>query len=151
MKRTSRICAEGRMGRLLVVAAVIGVIALAAESASASSQKTWINASGCAYPGFGLVWAQHPAAIGVTCDPHDHIVGARWRNWGQAKAQATASLVVDNCNPSCGTGRVRRYAITLLASKIRRCGTRRVYASVIFYEKIAGRRQTSSVPAEGFC
>jgi hypothetical protein len=151
MKRTSRICAEGRMRRFLVVAAMVAVIALAAESASASSQKTWINASGCAYPGFGLVWAQHPATIGVTCDPHDHIVGARWRNWGQAETQAAATLVVDNCNPSCATGRVRRYAITLLASKIRRCGTRRVYASVIFYETIAGRRQTSSVPAEGFC
>ena len=64
------------MRRFLVVAATVAVIALAAESASASSQKTWINASGCAYPGFGLVWAQHPATIGVTCDPHDHIVGA---------------------------------------------------------------------------
>jgi hypothetical protein len=151
MKRTSRICAEGRMRRFLVVAATVAVIALAAESASASSQKTWINASGCASPGFGLVWAQHPARIGVTCDPHDQIVGARWRNWGQAKTQATATLAVDNCNPSCATGRVRRYAITLVASKIRRCGTRRVYASVIFYEKIAGRRRTNSVPAEGFC
>jgi hypothetical protein len=151
MKRTSRICAEGRMRRFLVVAAMVAVIALAAESASASLQKTWINASGCASPGFGLVWAQHPARIGVTCDPHDQIVGARWRNWGQAKTQATATLAVDNCNPSCATGRVRRYAITLVASKIRRCGTRRVYASVILYEKIAGRRRTNSVPAEGFC
>jgi hypothetical protein len=112
MKRTSRICAEGRMRRFRVVAAMVAVIALAAESASASSQKTWINASGCASPGFGLVWAQHPARIGVTCDPHDQIVGARWRNWGQANTQATATLAVDNCNPSCATGRVRRYAIT---------------------------------------
>jgi hypothetical protein len=139
------------MRRFLVVAATVAVIALAAESASASPQKTWINASGCASPGFGLVWAQHPAMIGVTCDPHDQIVGARWRDWGQAKARATAKLAVDDCSPNCGAGRIRRYAITVVASKISRCGTRRVYASVIFYEKIAGRQKMYSVPAEGFC
>ena len=130
---------------------MVAAIALAAGSASASSQKTWINASGCASPGSGLVWAQHPAMIGVTCDPHDQIVGARWRTWGQAKAQATAKLAVDNCNQNCAAGRIRRYAITVVASKIRRCGTRRVYSSVIFYEKIAGRQKMYSVPAEGFC
>ena len=151
MKRTTPICAKGRMRRFAVVAAMVAVIALAGESASASSQKTWVNASGCASPGFGLVWAQHPARIGVTCDPHDQIVGARWRSWGQAKAQATAELAVDDCNPNCGTGRIRRYAIAVAASKIHRCGARRVYASVIFYEKIAGRQKMYSVPAEGFC
>jgi hypothetical protein len=116
-----------------------------------SSQKTWINASGCAAPGSGLVWAQHPVSIGITCDPHDQIVDARWQNWGQDTAQATATLAVDNCKPDCGDGRVRRYAITMLASKISHCGTRRVYASVIFYETVAGRRQAYPVPAEGFC
>jgi hypothetical protein len=119
--------------------------------ASAAAQTTWINASGCAGPGFGLVWAQHPAKIGVTCDPHDQIVDARWRNWGQAESQATAVLAVDNCEPSCGAGRVRRYAITLVTSKIRHCGTRRVYASVIFYERVAGRRRAYPIVAEGFC
>jgi len=34
---------------------------------------------------------------------------------------------------------------------IRRCGSRRVYASVVFYEKIAGRQKMYSVPAAGFC
>lgn len=106
---------------------------------------TWINVSGCATPGGGLVWAQHPARIGVTCDSHDQIVGARWRNWGQAKARATAVNVVDNA------GRVRRHAVTLVASKIRRCGTRRVYASVILHEKVAGRRRAYSLLTEGFC
>ena len=130
---------------------MIAVIALAAVSASAASQKTWITASGCASRGIGLVWAQHPATIGVTCDPDDQIVGARWRNWGQAEARATTVLAVHNCNPSCGAGRVRRYAITLVASKIRHCGKRRVYASVMFYERFAGRRRAYVVPAEGFC
>lgn len=151
LKRTSHICAVDRMRRFLVVAAVVAMTAPAAVSASGALQKTWINVSGCAYQGSGLVWAQRPATIGITCDPHDQIVGAHWRNWGQAKAQATATLAVDNCNPSCAGGRVRRYAITLVASKIRRCGTRRVYASVIFYEKVAGGRRANSVPAEGFC
>lgn len=150
MKRGSPICANGRVRRLLVVA-IVAVFALAAASASASSQKTWINASGCASPGSGLVWAQHPATIGVTCDPHDQILGARWRNWGRAKAQATARLAVDNCRPNCGTGRIRRYAITVVASQISSCGARRVYASVVFYEKIAGRQKMYPVPAEGFC
>lgn len=151
MNRTSPICARGRVGRFVVLVVMVAVIALAAESAFASLQKTWINASGCAYPGSGLVWEQHPARIGVTCDPHDQIVGARWRNWGQARAQATAKLAIANCNPNCGTGRIRRHAIALVASNIRHCGTRRVYASVIFYEKIAGRQKMYSVPAEGFC
>ena len=150
MKRTSPIC-QGLMKRVGVFVAMVAVIALAAESASASSPKTCDQRVWVRIPGFGLVWAQHPARIGVTCDPHDQIIGARWRNWGQAKAQATAKLAVDNCNPNCATGRIRRYAITVVASKIRRCGTRRVYASVIFYEKIAGRQKMYSVPAEDFC
>lgn len=151
MRRTSPACARGCTGRFLVVVAIVAVIALAAESASASSPRTWINTSGCASPGFGLVWAQHPTRIGVTCDPHDQIVRARWRNWGQAKARATAKLVVDNCNPNCAAGRIRRYAITLVASKIRHCGARRVYGRVVFYRQVAGRQKMYSVPAEGFC
>lgn len=55
---------------------------------------------------------------------------------------------VDNCNPSRGAGRARRYAITLVASKIRHCGKRRVYASVMFYERglLAVGGRTSSLP-----
>jgi hypothetical protein len=118
-------------------------------------QTTWINTSGCAIPSGGndngLVWAQHPATIGLTCDPHDTIVGARWRNWGDLTARATATLAVDDCNPNCATGRVRRYAITLAASNIRRCGARRVYANVTYSQRIAGHKRSYPVPAEGFC
>jgi hypothetical protein len=151
MKRTSSIRAPSLIRRLLVVAATTAVTGLAAVAAEAASQKTWINVSGCAGPGSGLVWAQHPVSIGVTCDPHDQIVDARWRNWGRPEAQGSAILAVDNCNPSCGGGRVKRYAITLIASKIHRCGTRRAYASVIFYENIGGRRRAYPIVAEGFC
>jgi hypothetical protein len=89
--------------------------------------------------------------IGVTCDPHVQIVGARWRNWGQAEAQATAVLAVDNCNPSCAAPRVRRYAITLVASKSAAAVCAGCTRSVIFYETGGGRGRAYVVPAEGSC
>jgi hypothetical protein len=120
--------------RAVWLIATIVVLLLTATPAVASP-RTWMNISGCAAPAGGAanqpVWAQHPAAIGGTCDGTAVFVAARWRDWGQTTAAATATLnLATSCTPNCATAPRHRYAVTIVATNIERCGTRRIYSKI---------------------
>lgn len=151
MRRNASLITAGIMAALAPSVTSAGAAALRAQTAT--TQKTWVNTSACAYRGGGPygrpVWAQHPAMIGLTCDPHDQIVAARWRHWGDATAHATATLVADNCDPSCATGRLSRSTVAVVASNIENCGTRRVYGTVKVYHAVTGHRLSFPGPEQG--
>ena len=128
-------------GTLFVVMSVASALfatsaALASPTGQrASTLRTWMNVSGCAAPGGGPynqpVWAQHPAAIGGTCDGSASYFGVRWRHWGDAAATATATLKVAlGCTPSCAAAPRRDYAVTFVAANVKYCGTRRIYGTI---------------------
>jgi hypothetical protein len=150
MRRNVSLITAGIMATLALSMTSTGLATLQAQT---TTQKTWVNTSACAYRGGGPygrpVWAQHPAMVGLTCDPHDQIIAARWRYWGYATAHATAILVADNCNPSCATGRLSRYTVAVVASQIEHCGARRIYGKVTVYQTVAGHRRSFPGPEQG--
>jgi hypothetical protein len=136
-----------------LLAAVVWCGALVAPAQSGSPHRVYMQISGCATKDGGPygrpVWAQHPTRYGLTCNGIGQVVGVRWRHWGAATARASATLVLETCKPSCATGPTNRYRGTVVATNIKRCGTRRVYGSVAIHWTDAGRRRTSAGPLQG--
>src|SRR5205823_1547665 len=89
----------------------------------APTPRTFIQISGCAIPGgsglqLGPVWAQHPAALSVSCNGVIHLHRIRWQQWGSATARATGTIVFETCNPNCAEGPTNSYPATLVATKV---------------------------------
>jgi hypothetical protein len=129
-----------------VVAAVMLVATTApAGGAAIAAAKPSVWAPGC--NGTPRAWSQHPSQIGLTCDSVDVIVAVRWRRWGDATAEASGTLnAAEGCTPNCAEAPRHHYAVTIVASDIGYCGTRRVYGTITVRYTQAGRRRTISQP-----
>jgi hypothetical protein len=110
-----------------------------------------MQASGCATDGGPdpPLWARHPTQFSISCDGHIFVTRARWQHWGRSTARATATLVVEKCDPSCATGPQRRIAVTVVATHVTDCVGRLVYRSVVLHWTQSGRRRTSEGPPQG--
>lgn len=75
-------------------------------------------------------WEQHPTTIAFACDGTATAIGLQWRQWGSATATATGTYVYASCTPNCAEAPRHRAAVTITASHIGYCGTRRVYGTI---------------------
>ena len=86
-------------------------------------------------PGCGgrAEWFQHPAEFPYFCDGAALVEKAHWQSWGGAKAKATATMneAVLTGHNSVATAPRELSPVTLIASHVERCGSRRVYKSVV--------------------
>jgi hypothetical protein len=116
----------------------------ASRAHPASTPRTWT--AGC---GGEPDWSQHPSSIGLTCDSVAIIVGLRWRDWGDATAQAAGTLdAAMSCTPNCAEAPRRHYAVRVVASDIGYCGARRVYGEItVYYTGRQSGRKPVSQPA----
>jgi hypothetical protein len=137
--------ASRTLGACIALMAAI-VVATSIAPAGAAPAPTW--APGC--NGEPTGWSQHPSRIGLTCDSLDIIVGVRWRHWGRPTAQATGTLnAAIGCTPSCAQAPRHHYHVTIIASHIGYCGTRRVYGELTVGFSEAGHARKLVQPT--FC
>jgi hypothetical protein len=72
-----------------------------------------VPADGCAQSGGAQYMEAKPAKITVSGDGSGYVDSLAWTGWGTARATATGSLHVNDCNPSCAQGTYTAYPATV--------------------------------------
>jgi hypothetical protein len=129
-----RLVACGLCGLCVIVAVCsVGILMPGGSSGASGSARiagTWMAGPGC---GAKAEWFQHPAWFPYFCDGAAYVEKAHWRRWGAARAKASATMneAVLTGHNSVGTAPRSRSPVTVVASHVERCGTRRAYKSVV--------------------
>jgi hypothetical protein len=118
---------------IVAVCCLLATLAPVGSSAASGHVRvpgTWMAGPGC---GGRSEWFQHPAEFPYFCDGAAYVEKAHWRSWGGPRAKATATMneAVLTAHNSVGTAPRSLSAVTLIASQIELCGSRRVYKSVV--------------------
>jgi hypothetical protein len=72
--------------------------------------------------------AKAPASFTLACaDANESLDGLSWQNWGAPTAKAKGYIVVNTCEPNCAEGSLKRYPVSVLASRLVRHGPGQVY------------------------
>jgi hypothetical protein len=113
------------------------MVTLAPWGSSAASERARVSGTWMAGPGCGgaAEWFQHPAEFPYFCDGAAYVEKAQWERWGAARATAEATMneAVLTGHNNVGTAPRRLSAVTVVASHVERCGSRRVYGSVVIH------------------
>lgn len=140
---------------ILAACCLAGALALAGTTAASGNPQvggTWMAGPGC---GARHEWLQHPAQFPYFCDGAAYVEKARWRHWGAAKAEASATMneAVLTSHNSVGTAPRSLSPVTIVASHVERCGARRVYKSVVirFDNPRKGYPKTLKLPSYLVC
>jgi hypothetical protein len=90
---------------------------------------------GCTPPGTqAWIWncgplvAQPKSVILACADGNYELEALHWRSWGHATATATGKASANDCTPYCAAGHFHTYAVTVMVSKLGKCGSARTYA-----------------------
>jgi hypothetical protein len=59
-----------------------------------------------------------PAIVAVSADGSGYVNHLTWSSWGNATAQGTGTLEVDNCEPNCAQGTDTGYPATITISDL---------------------------------
>ena len=66
--------------------------------------------------------AVKPHRIIITCaDANFVLTSLRWSHWGRRSAAAAGSASINDCNPTCSTGRFHKYPVTVRLSSAHFC------------------------------
>jgi serine/threonine protein kinase len=99
-----------------------------AASASSTSSLIAITvcsepAVGCADAGASQIMEVRPKTIAVSADGSGYVTNLVWSDWGSARATATGTLKVDDCNPDCAQGTYTSYPATATLAGLKPYGT----------------------------
>jgi hypothetical protein len=106
------------------LAGIVGLVTAAGATAALAATPTM--------PAFTGPPSKHnpvvkPSEIVYTGDGSQFFAGAghrpgklHWSVWNSTQASGTGEQWIDNCNPSCATGKFSKYPITLKASRPRK-------------------------------
>ncbi len=106
-------------GALILLAGLALYLVAGRPSAPAGAAPVYLYAKG---------WVQRPSALAVGADTQ--VTQLRWTGWGGPTATAQGTIPLNDCKPNCSSGTVRPTPVTLSASKLRTCASRRVYTHV---------------------
>lgn len=74
---------------------------------------------------------REPASFTLTCAGANEALDAlRWQRWGLARAVATGVIVTNSCKPTCATGSVQRFPVSVEASGLVNGGRGRFYTKL---------------------
>jgi hypothetical protein len=101
----------------LTFSLVAAVAALMLTSAAASARITKKSVGLLSCSGQAQV---KPADYTLFCgDGNDTLAKLHWHDWGHASATASGVDGVNLCAPSCAAGKLRNYAVSVTASKLK--------------------------------
>ena len=82
-------------------------------------------------PSACLNHVERPTTFITACaDAQAGVEQIKWQSWGGAAAYGSGSAFTNDCNPDCVAGGIHHSAAEIYASRLRRCGSRMVYARV---------------------
>ncbi|MGH2974899.1 MAG: hypothetical protein ACRDLL_08555 [Solirubrobacterales bacterium] len=122
---------------LLATAALCCILIGRAPGSSDAAGRSAIHGTWMAGgPGCGgrWNWVQRPSTFPYFCDGIAVVEEAQWRDWGSETAKAKATMneaVLTGHSGSAAEAPRQRSAVTIVASHIERCGSRRIYRSVV--------------------
>lgn len=109
----------------------------------------WMVGPGC---GGRLEWLRHPSAFPYFCDGAALVEKVIWQHWGKPTATATGTFdeALLTSHNSVATAPRRISAVTITASRIKRCDGHRLYTSVVIRYKSRGLHPLS-MPSAYVC
>ena len=70
-----------------------------------------------------------PKSVILACgDGNYALAGLSWHGWGHGTATASGKATANDCNPNCAAGHFHSYAVAVTATKLKRCGSAKVYS-----------------------
>jgi hypothetical protein len=106
--------------KLFVSFSLVLLLARASSGAVGAANKT-ILLPNCGNSTDG--GAVEPSSWDNGCDNLSELVSASWVGWGKAKATAKGQSEVNDCDPYCAIGTIRKSPTIFTASVIRSCRT----------------------------
>jgi hypothetical protein len=106
-------------GALILVAGLALYLAAGRPAPPAGAEPVYLHAPD---------WVQRPSVLPVGTDAQ--VTQLRWTGWGGATATGQGTIPVNDCKPDCSSGTVRPAVVTVIASKLRTCASRKVYTRV---------------------
>jgi hypothetical protein len=104
-----------KIGRLLRISVLIGVIAVPAVALAAPGPKT-VFAINCLQEQF------KPKQITIACgDGAVRVSKLEWTSWSSSQAKASGVYKVDKCNPDCASGRTQSFPVKITLSRPKTC------------------------------
>jgi hypothetical protein len=105
--------------RVLAFLAVSAALVLPAASTAAVSHA---KLSDCGK----LV--ERPGSLVLACaDANYELSQIGWNTWAGAFARGIAEVRANNCKPNCAAGRFHSYRAQVIADKLTRCGSAKIY------------------------
>lgn len=67
----------------------------------------------------------------MTCgDGNESLTGMTWTSWGGSVATATATYVVNSCEPNCAQGTPISYPVRVVANQVAHRASGQIYTNV---------------------
>jgi hypothetical protein len=105
-----------RRPRVIVGVLLACAVAASASQALASSAVRRVRITDCTK---ALV---RPSTVTLTCgDGGVALTSLRWSSFGGPTAVAAGRIEINLCEPNCAAGHSKRYAVTIIASRPKRC------------------------------
>jgi hypothetical protein len=124
--------ASGRVFIVVAMSAVAVIVTSAAAGAggpvATASGKRPLLIGNCKKPQF------EPQQVVIACADRGFIVtGITWSAWTKKAATGTGTGQINDCNPSCISGKVKKGPIQLRASKPQTCSNgKRIFSKLVY-------------------
>ena len=102
-----------------ILVAAIALAAGAPAAAHAKALPTLFTSSGFAVRPATVVYTGDGTGILGKLPPSHRRGRMHWNVWSSRRAQANATVWIDDCNPSCAQGKYHAYSGTVLANRVR--------------------------------
>ena len=96
--------------------AVLAAVALAPGGAGAATKVYWPGCGAFDKPAF------KPKKIILTCgDGSTTVQKIKWSAWGTDEAMGTGTFRINQCQPTCSNGSIKKYPVTLRLYRPKSC------------------------------
>ena len=116
----------------------------------ASPTQSLIAVTVCAFPADGCtdaaaaqVMEVRPKEIAISGDGSGSVTDLVWSDWGSARATATGTMRLDDCNPNCAQGKFTGYPATVTLAGLTPYGTGlEAYSTIVVQSPAANTTET---------
>ena len=93
--------------------------------------------------------AVRPVSITLSCgDGNESLIDVSWSSWGGSSASATATYVVNLCDPSCAEGNPAEYPVHVVVDEPTRRSVGELYSNLTV--TFDADRPDSALPTEDY-
>ena len=90
---------------------------------------------------------ERPAQLTLACaDANYGLSQVGWNTWGGAFARGIAEVRANDCKPNCAAGHFHTYRAQVIADKLTRCGSAKIYLRLSI--DFTGKRPSGTKPAD---